>query len=498
MKKTGIFTILFLQSIFLFAQNQSISKFWGNPNKHESASEIFEVSNNIYFVAETREFNSPIVYREGIILKLDSNCNVTDSLKLMQYLKRGKYYTISGFLYYNNRIIGHGFAIDTITEKHYVWLAEFDQNLSIIYDTLLGEQDSMRNLYTSHVLLTSQNKLLITLGFVPYIHDTVNNIQDTTNTIVWLLDSNFNIIKERPIFNHFGFNGFSVVEMKANQSFHIVAQYGITQIKQSDLIVDSIVWAPYYVFIGGPGAKTINDSTYIHPTISYFHDINYKSGSNTCLFIRDKNGKTKDSIFIGNMLQSYDMTSIDNVAFSTTDSIFVTGTNYSLDSLSFTCYEDNTIFLWNIKLNGQLNWQKYYGMGKKFFVNDITKTSDGGCFLVGDVWKWHNYPDFTADLFFLKLDRNGNITGSLGINEKIKQTEILVYPNPANQCINFEMGLYKDFQLSIFNSIGQGVIQQHLTSGNNTIQIQELKTGIYFYKLIDKTGKTLNGKFIKK
>jgi len=338
MKKVGILTIIFLQSIFLFAQNQGIFKIWGNSLIEEHVSDIFEVNNNIFFVSTTRELISSITYRESIILKIDSNCNVTDSFKLRKYLNRGKYYHVSSFLYYNNRIIGLGRAIDNLSEKCLIRLAEFDQKLTIIYDTLLGDQDSLKNLYTFHMLLTSQNKLLITLGFVPYIHDTVNNIQDTTNTIVWLLDSNFNIIKERPIFNHFWFDGFSVVEMKANHSYHIVAQYGITQIKQSDLSVDSIVWAPYYVFLGGPGAKTINDSTYIHPTRSHFHDINYKSGSNTCLFIRNNNGKTKDSIFIGNMLQSYDMTSVDNVAFSTTDSIFVTGTNYSLDSNSFLNY----------------------------------------------------------------------------------------------------------------------------------------------------------------
>ncbi|MFZ4740857.1 MAG: T9SS type A sorting domain-containing protein [Bacteroidales bacterium] len=497
MKKTILLLILSTQLCFLFAQPQNISKTWGNSLKEENATDIFEVTNNVFFVASTREFTSPIIYRESIVLKLDSNCNVTDSLKLMNYLNRGKYYYISGFIHFNNRIIGYGGAIDTLTEKHNVWLSEFDENLTIIHDTLLGNPDSLDNLYTSQILITSQNKLLLTLGFVPVIHDTVFNGHDSINTMVWLIDSNFCILKENSIFFHFGFDGFSIIEMPSNQTFHLIAYYGITQIKQSDLSVDSVVWKPYDIFLGGLGAKAINDSIYLHPTVHPFNNIDDKYGMSTCIFIRDKNGKTKDSIFIRDMQKQYDKTSIDNLAFSTTDSIFVTGTNYSFDSNSYKCYEDNTIFLWNIKLNGQINWQKYYGIGKKFFVSDITKTSDGGCFLVGTVWDWHHYPEFTTDLFFLKIDKNGNISGSQGIKEIITQSEILLYPNPAKDYINFEMGMYKNFQLSVYNSVGQIVLQKEFTSGNNTIYIQNFKRGMYFYQLINNKGKVISGKFVK-
>jgi len=498
MKKILLLAIILINSNYLFAQSQSISKIWGSPSKTEGVSDILEVNNNAFFVATHRDYDSPIVYRESIILKLDSNCNVIDSFKLMNYLNRGKYYSIASFFYFNKHIISYGSAIDTLTQKHHVWLSEFDEDLTIIHDALLGNEDSLANLYTANVLVTSQNKILITLGFIPSIHDAINNTQDTTNTMVWLIDSNFCILKENSIFFHFGFEGFSVVEMPSNQTFHLIARYGIVQIKQSDLKVDSVVWQPIYYFLGGNGAKIINDSTYLHPTRHLFYVIPYtgSSGFNVCVFIRDKNGITKDSIFIGNSQKTFEITSIANLDFFTTDSIFVTGSNFSLDS-SFNGYEDNTIFLWNIKLNGQVNWQKYYGIGKKFIVSDITKTSDGGCFLVGMVWDWHQYSEFTTDIFFLKVDRNGNITGSVGINEKIIQSEILVYPNPAKDYINFDMGMYKDFQLSVYNSVGQAILQKDFTSGKNTIDIQNFKQGIYYYQLINNKGKVMSGKFMK-
>ncbi|MEI6695176.1 MAG: T9SS type A sorting domain-containing protein [Bacteroidota bacterium] len=100
-------------------------------------------------------------------------------------------------------------------------------------------------------------------------------------------------------------------------------------------------------------------------------------------------------------------------------------------------------------------------------------------------------------MFFIKLDKNGNVCGSVGINETITQSEILVYPNPARDYINFDMGMYKDFQLSVYNSVGQAILQKEFTSGNNTIYIRNFKQGIYYYRLINDKGKVISGKFVK-
>ena len=171
--------------------------------------------------------------------------------------------------------------------------------------------------------------------------------------------------------------------------------------------------------------------------------------------------------------------------------------NYSLDS-NFASNEYNTIYLWNFSVNGNINWQKYfYAPGLKLIVNDICKTSDGGCVLAGKVWDWQINPFYNSDIFFLKLDKNGNIIGSQGINEIITQSEILVYPNPASDIINFDIGMFKDFQLLVYNQLGQVVLEDKLTQGNSMINISNLKKGIYFYKLQNTNAKTISGKFVK-
>ena len=53
-------------------------------------------------------------------------------------------------------------------------------------------------------------------------------------------------------------------------------------------------------------------------------------------------------------------------------------------------------------------------------------------------------------------------------------------------------------QVNIYNSLGQFVKKGELNKGINSIDINTLKQGIYFYNIYDKNDNTLhNGKFIK-
>jgi hypothetical protein len=494
MKKLITLTIILLQLGFTSAQNNYIAKIWGNPSKDEKVSDIFVVNHNTFFASVLRDYNIGNTPAECIILKLDSNLNLIDSFKLNTYNKKGFKYWVSNFFYYNNQIIAFGNAFDSVSLMTQIWFSKFDDDLTIIYDTIIENSNATANLFNYKILITSQNKLLITNQYVPAIHD-------STNTMVWLLDSVFNIIKENEFHTKVGFEGFSVVELPSIQSFHIITQNEITKINSNDLSYDTIVWKvedEYTQWMSVGGALAINDSIYIQTRLFPFYNFtNYKHGYNIFIYNRNKNGVIKDSILIGNQQESFYKTSTKNIDFFTKDSIFVTGMNFSLDS-NFASNEDNTIFLWNISFNGQINWQKYYtAAGLKVLVNDITKTSDGGCILVGKIWDWQINPFFNSDIFFLKLDRNGNIVGSQGINAAITQNEILVYPNPAKDYLNFDMGLYRDFQLSVYNQLGQILLQKNFTTGNITINIRDFTTGIYFYKLLTKNGKVISGKFVK-
>lgn len=81
--------------------------------------------------------------------------------------------------------------------------------------------------------------------------------------------------------------------------------------------------------------------------------------------------------------------------------------------------------------------------------------------------------------------------------EKPLEHEILTFPNPAKEIINLKMGIYKDFHLTIFNQLGQIVLEKKLSQGDNSINIQNLSQGIYFYNLIYNREIVINNKFMK-
>ncbi|NVN96198.1 MAG: T9SS type A sorting domain-containing protein [Bacteroidetes bacterium] len=84
---------------------------------------------------------------------------------------------------------------------------------------------------------------------------------------------------------------------------------------------------------------------------------------------------------------------------------------------------------------------------------------------------------------------------SVGINEANKEN-VKVYPNPATNSITFT-GIYKDFKLTIFNAIGQIVLQKKLITSNTTLNIESFQRGMYYFQLINDKAKVISGKFVK-
>ena len=74
----------------------------------------------------------------------------------------------------------------------------------------------------------------------------------------------------------------------------------------------------------------------------------------------------------------------------------------------------------------------------------------------------------------------GNIPEiTLGIdNHKEANKELLVYPNPANNMVNIVVE--ENVNCVIYNMAGQAVAKQALIAGNNTVDISNMKAGVYF------------------
>ncbi|MFC2111141.1 SBBP repeat-containing protein [Bacteroidota bacterium] len=73
-----------------------------------------------------------------------------------------------------------------------------------------------------------------------------------------------------------------------------------------------------------------------------------------------------------------------------------------------------------------------------------------------------------------------------GLNEVSNNSNINIFPNPANNQIIIENLRQKnDFVLSILNLNGQEVFKQHINESKTQIDISNLRSGLYFVKLIN-------------
>ncbi|NHM02582.1 S8 family serine peptidase [Flavobacterium difficile] len=81
--------------------------------------------------------------------------------------------------------------------------------------------------------------------------------------------------------------------------------------------------------------------------------------------------------------------------------------------------------------------------------------------------------------------------------ETITTTEnTIVYPNPAENQITFQLEKNQKGKVCLYDVLGQKIIEKEISSTNNTIDIQNLSNGVYYYNF--ESNKVFKGKIIKK
>jgi hypothetical protein len=99
----------------------------------------------------------------------------------------------------------------------------------------------------------------------------------------------------------------------------------------------------------------------------------------------------------------------------------------------------------------------------------------------------------TEDIFVTKLSCADNV----GIEELNKEKGFDIYPNPNNGLFNIKSeNEINNTELILFNSLGQKIHEQKIIQGINTINITELRKGLYNYILLQDKQKLSDGKVI--
>jgi hypothetical protein len=84
--------------------------------------------------------------------------------------------------------------------------------------------------------------------------------------------------------------------------------------------------------------------------------------------------------------------------------------------------------------------------------------------------------------------------GTVGNEEVSIYKELLIYPNPSNSLIRFDLPVESDFEVAVYNSTWQ---QIHHSINSNQIDLSRHTDGIYFIEVRTKTT-ILKGKIIRK
>ncbi len=77
-------------------------------------------------------------------------------------------------------------------------------------------------------------------------------------------------------------------------------------------------------------------------------------------------------------------------------------------------------------------------------------------------------------------------SGTDNVDDVVLSSEIGIYPNPANDFVNFdiEMQNVQSASIVIYNMMGQEVVRQYIKDSHVSINVSDLTDGIYFYSLI--------------
>ena len=90
-----------------------------------------------------------------------------------------------------------------------------------------------------------------------------------------------------------------------------------------------------------------------------------------------------------------------------------------------------------------------------------------------------------------------NVSTCTGIDEVINNNLFSIYPNPANDILNVELGdVNENSTIQIINALGEVVLSEVVLSNSTTLKTNNLTSGVYFIKVESKNGSAIK-KFIK-
>ena len=176
------------------------------------------------------------------------------------------------------------------------------------------------------------------------------------------------------------------------------------------------------------------------------------------------------------------------------------------DTINFDGPRRITGVITKFSANGDLLWSRNYSHpennlsnSSEHTLNSIVATPDGGFAAAG--WLFPYPPDTgTQDTWVIKVDSFGCLTPGCEVTSvpKIEGAiaQLKIYPNPASDVLNIEItpsafehrAHPEEFELKLYDILGKLVLTKKLFPSTNTIDVSNLKTGVYSYRIGEVSG----------
>jgi|WetSurMetagenome_2_1015567.scaffolds.fasta_scaffold88959_2 hypothetical protein len=442
-------------------------------------------SEEVVFALNYGDYNSSD-YNAKLFRINSQNGDLVDSCNVEFYFSDYKLNQISDiFLINPNTIIIIGQCENINSNDKQIFIAQYTENLELIYGSIVG--DELTDEWYFDVIYSSDSLFVFTgmeQSGILFLEE-----RDIYGTLI-----------RRNTYQPGGTLASTLVEIPFINKYHLF-QYWDTNhsfiiIDKDSLSLDTIIQYPLG-FLPRNAISGLDSSYYYVAGRQY--DLYPGTLGDFLSFLKVSSN--------GQIIEQNDYEIDEQITYYTTKSfsynsnaIFFGGTYpCTWDPPMFFYPEQRWILLYKLTHSGEILWQSFYKGEVHYMTYKVLATNDGGALIFSTKYDWNDPIPNQRDVHILKIDSTGYYDPLTGTDEERTQMnkQILVYPNPADNEVNFVLGLYSNLQLSIYNSTGERKLLQSLPS-SQTIDVSGLPAGIYVYLLTGQNGFKESGKLIIK
>jgi hypothetical protein len=451
-----------------------------------------------------RDNNFSTTYREKHqILTYDLNGNFLDSINLPKgFVPISFPSKINGSYYWSSLYIDTTVASPNTQDAY---LLKFDSLFNCVSKKKISNLFNTSE-YPSNVIEIN-NKLYVSVrnnnNFKLYKMDTLLNKVDSLFQSGLHLISELQPTKDKNIL--IAGEGFPSPQMSGSQKIIIDTMLHISNV----FTLDSLT----YVTAGSSALTGCSSQININPDFFKIIPItptkNYITGHTSVIYdsicnyrksmihsIIGNNNKILNTVLINDMFRDVRYADNTNFVYYNQRHLFTVGSEGY--NGWFVGNNNTSILITKSDTMANLIWKKSYGNDMFYRPVSIIQTLDSGFLISGIRYDYQNTAyTGVAQGFILRLDKNGDMI-STGIKDEANKnySSFKCYPNPSKDFIKIDVSFVNEYEVHVYNVLGELLMQEKKFKNLNSIDTQALSPGTYILKI--KTKDTwLNGKFIK-